>query len=343
MVSKWNSILRFLFRRPEVERELDAELQYHVDRQTELNMQRGMSTTEARRQARLSVGGIEPLKDECREARLGRTIEVLAQDVRYGLRVLRKNPGYACATIATLALGIGANTAIFSLIYGVFLRPLPYRDGGQLVVLHQNVKQAHLNDIGFSPLEVADYTEHNHTLNGVVEHHAMTFLLLGKDTAERVATSVVSVNFFDVLGVKPLLGRTFLPSDDNRTSAVLVLSYQYWQGHQGGDPNIVGKVFQMNDMPHTVIGVLPPIPQYPQESDVYMPTWQCPFRSNPKNIANRKFRLISHVFGRLKPGVTVEQAQNDLAVVGGQVCSAHPETYPAAGFQIATDPLQYDL
>jgi predicted permease len=343
-MSQWKSILRFLFRRPDVERELDAELQYHVDRQTELNLQRGMSPAEARRQARLSIGGIEPLKDECRDSRLGRAIEVLVQDVRYGFRVLRKNPGSATATIVTLALGIGANTAIFSLIYGVFLRPLPYRDGGQLVVLHQNVKQSHQNDIGFSPLEVSDYSEHNHTLNGVVEHHAMTFLLLGKDTAERVTTSVVSVNFFDVLGVKPLLGRTFLPSDDNRASAVLVLSYQYWQGHHGGDPNIVGRVFQMNNMPHTVIGVLPPIPQYPVASDVYMPTWQCPFRSNRANIANRKFRLISHVFGRLKPGATVGQAQNDLAVVAGQVCSAHPETYPAgAGFQIATDPLQYDL
>ena len=344
MASKWNSILRFLLRRPEVERELDAELQYHVDRQTELNVARGMQPAEARRQALISVGGIAPLKDECREARLGRTIEVLLQDVRYGLRVLRKNPGYACATIATLALGIGANTAIFSLIYGVFLRPLPYRDGGQLVVLHQNVKQSKQNDIGFSPLEMADYAEHNHTLNGAVEHHAMTFLLIGKDSAERVATSVVSVNFFDILGVKPLLGRTFLPSDDNRTAAVLVLSYQYWQSHQGGDPNIVGKVFQMNNLPHTVIGVLPPIPQYPQESDVYMPTWQCPFRSNPRNIANRRFRLISHVFARLKPGVSLQQAQNDLAVVSGQVCSAHPETYLAgAGFQVAADSLQYDL
>jgi len=344
MASKWNSILHFLFRRPVVERELDTELQYHVDRQTEVNIQSGMSPIEARRQAVISVGGIEPLKDECREARLGRAIEVLGQDVRYGVRVLRKNPGYACATIATLALGIGANTAIFSLIYGVFLRPLPYRDGGQLVVLHQNVKQSHQNDVGFSPLEMVDFTENSHTLNGVVEHHAMTFLLLGNNTAERVATSVVSVNFFDVLGVKPLLGRTFLPSDDNRTTAVLVLSYQYWQSHHGGDPNIVGKVFQMNNLAHTVIGVLPPIPQYPVEADVYMPTWQCPSRSNPRNIANRKFRLISHVFARLKPGVTVEQAQNDLAVVGGQICSAHPETYPTgAGYQIATDALQYDL
>jgi len=344
MASHWKSIFRFFFRRREVEHELDAELQYHVDRQTEWNIRRGMSPAQARRAAVLSVGGIEPLKDDCREARLGRSIEILAQDIRYGVRVLRKNPGYASAVIATLALGIGANTAIFSLIYGVFLRPLPYRDGGRLVVLHHNVKQSGQNDIGFSPLEVNDYAEHSRTLDGVVEHHAMTFLLIGKNSAERVATSVVSVNFFDVLGVKPLLGRTFLPSDDNRTTAVLVLSYQYWQGHQGGDPNIIGKVFQMNNMPHTVIGVLPPIPQYPQEADVYMPTWQCPFRSNPRNIANRKFRLISHVFGRLKPGVTVAQAQNELSVLNSQICSAHPETYPAgAGFQIATDPLQYDL
>jgi predicted permease len=344
MARLWNSILRFLFRRPQVERELDAELQYHVDRQTELNVERGMAPAEARRNALMAVGGIEPLKDECREARVGRALETLGQDIRYGVRVLRKNPGYSSAIILTLALGIGANTAIFSLIYGVFLRPLPYRDGGQLVVLHQNTNQARQSDIGFSPLEVADCAEHNHTLNGVVEHHAMTFLLLANNNAERVATSVVSVNFFDVLGVKPLLGRTFLPSDDNRTSAVLVLSYRYWQSHQGGDPNIVGRVFQMNNMAHTVIGVLPPIPQYPVESDVYMPTWQCPFRSNPHNIANRNFRLISHVFARLKPGVTGQQAQNDLSVVASQIYSAHPETYPAgAGLQFVADPLQSDL
>src|SRR6185295_17663400 len=104
-------------------------------------------------------------------------------------------------------------------------------------------------------------------------HHTMFFLLLGKDTAERVQTGVVSANFFDVLGVKPLLGRTFVPRDDTKGSnAVLVLSNKYWQARHGGDPNIVGKVFQMNNRPHTVIGVLPPIPEYPAASDVYMPT-----------------------------------------------------------------------
>jgi putative ABC transport system permease protein len=344
MASQWNSIFRFLFRRPEVERELDAELQYHVDRQTELNLQRGMTPAEARRQAVLSVGGIQPLKDDCREARLGRTIEVLFQDIRYGLRVLRKNPGYTFATIVTLALGIGANTAIFSLVYGVFLRPLPYRDGGQLVVLHQRASQAHLDDIGFSPMEVAEYADRNHTLGGVVEHHSMSFTLSGKDSAERVDTSVVSVNFFDVLGVKPILGRTFRSTDTPSSGAVLIMSFPYWQSHHGGDPNIVGKVFEMTGRPTTVIGVLPPIPQFPVESEVYMPTWQCPSRSNPRNIANRKFRLISAVFARLKPGVRPEQAQADLSVIASQIATAHPDVYPpSSGYSLGLDTLKYDL
>ena len=188
----------------------------------------------------------------------------------------------------TLALGIGVNTAIFSVVYGVLLRPLPYQQGGQLVVLHQKASHAHVDDIPFAAKEIFDYRDHNHTLNGVVEHHTMVFLLLGKDFAERVQTAVVSANFFEVLGVRPLLGRTFVASDETHSAdAVLILSYKYWKERHGGDPNIVGKVFQMNNRPHTVIGVLPPIPQYPVESDVYMPTSQCPTRSSAQFIQNR--------------------------------------------------------
>ena len=339
---KPRSIFRYLFRRQEVESDLDRELRYHIDRQTELNMQRGMTPQEARRQAVLSVGGVEPVKDDCRDARAGRTIEILLQDIRYGLRVLRKNPGYSLAAILTLALGIGANTAIFSLVYGVFLRPLPYRAGGQLVVLAQQSGKNRA-DTQFTPIEVAAYGEHCHTLRGVVEHHSMSFLLLGKDTADRVETSVVSANFFDVLGVRPLLGRTFLPSDTPTSGAVLVMSYKYWQRRHRGDPNIVGKVFQMNDLATTVIGVLPPVPQYPVESDVYMPTWQCPSRSSPRNIANANFRLISAVFGRLKSGVTVEQARAELGVAAAQVSAAHPEGYRTGGFAVSAAPLHWAL
>jgi putative ABC transport system permease protein len=191
-------------------------------------------------------------------------LETLWQDVRYGLRVLGKNAAFSLTAILTLALGIGANTAIFSLVYGVLLRPLPYKDGGQLVVLHQLNTKAAAPNIAFSVKELTDYGQENHTLEGIVEHHTMVFLLSDSATAERVQTAVVSGNFFDVLGVKPLLGRTFVEADDEPDAApVIVLSYKFWQQHRNGDPGIVGKVFQMNSKPHTVIGVLPPIPQYP--------------------------------------------------------------------------------
>lgn len=258
MKARFISIFRFLFRRRKTEQDLDLELRYHVDRQAELNMARGMGSEEARREAILSIGGIEALKDECREARSGRFIETIWQDVRYGLRVLRKNPGFSLAALLTLALGIGANTAIFSLVYGVLLRPLPYQEGGQLVVLHQLNTKAATPNIPFSVKELTDYGQQNHTLEGIVEHHTMVFLLSDSTTAERVQTAVVSGNFFDVLGVKPLLGRTFIDADDQmNASPVIVLSYKFWQQHRSGDPSIVGKIFQMNGKPHTVIGVLP--------------------------------------------------------------------------------------
>jgi predicted permease len=170
----------------------------------------------------------------------------------------------------------------------------------------------------------------------------MNFLLLGENSAERVNTAVVSANFFDVLGVRPLLGRTFVASDESKdANAVLVLSYGYWKARHGGDPNIIGKVFQMNNRPHTVIGVLPPIPQYPVENDVYMPTSQCPFRSNPANIANRQFRLMT-AFGRLKPGVLAEQAQADLSTLSNQLQKSYPAVYDS-GYGLRVAPLREEL
>ena len=344
MGRKLLAIFRFLSRRERGEQDLDKELRYHLDRQTEINLKLGMDPAEARRQAALSVGGIEPLKEECRDARAGRVVEALLQDIRYGIRVLLKNPGFSAAAVVTLALGIGANTAIFSLVYGVLLRPLPYRDGGQLVVLHQQLKQAHIADTTFSVKEMQDYCDRNHTLSGIVEHHTMNFLLIGADTAERVETAVVSANFFDVLGVRPLLGRTFVAADDRKDApAVLILSYKYWQSHQGGDPNIVGKTFQMNNRPHTVLGVLPPIPQYPTEADVYMPTSQCPTRASARFIGNRELRMMT-AFARLKPGVPLEKAQADLAVAASQVQKANPDTYPAKyGYTMGVAPLESEL
>ncbi len=255
--------------------------------------------------------------------------ETLGQDVRFGLRVLRRNPGFTLTALITLALGIGANTAIFSMIYGVLLRPLPYKDGQRLVVLNQQARLNNVNSLGFSVKEFQDYRDQNKTME-LVEHHAMSFILYGRGEPERVQTSVVSANFFDVLGVKPILGRTFVPDDEKPGGdAVLVLSYKYWKQSYGSDPKIVGSVFKMNNRPHTVIGVLPPVPEYPSESDVYMPTANCPFRSSTAVIDNRRARLLSAVFGRLKPGVEVAQAQADVTGVAANIQQANPDVYPS--------------
>ena len=259
---------------------------------------------------------------------MNRLIEALMQDVRFTLRVLRRNPGFTVTALITLALGIGANTAIFSVIYGVLLRPLPYKDGDRLVVLNQQARLNNANNLGFSVKEFEDYRDQNKTME-MVEHHAMSFILYGRAEPERVQTSVVSANFFDVLGVKPILGRTFVPDDEKPGGdAVLVLSYKYWKQSHNGDPKIVGTVFRMNNRPHTVIGVLPPVPEYPSESDVYMPTANCPFRSSTAVIDNRKARLLSAVFGRLKPGVELAQAQADVAGVAANMQRAYPDVYP---------------
>ncbi len=144
----------------------------------------------------------------------GGLFESMWRDVRYGVRVLRRSPGFTLAAVVTLALGIGANTAIFSVIYGVLLRPLPYREGERLVVVRQQARLNNVNSLGFSVKEFFDYRDQSQTMESMVEHHSMNFILYGRDEPERVQTGVVSSNFFDVLGVKPLLGRSFTPEDE---------------------------------------------------------------------------------------------------------------------------------
>src|SRR5262245_25553434 len=267
-----------LFRREKLEQELDAELQYHIDMLIEQNVAQGMSPAAARREALRLFGTVDGVKDDVRDNWLSRFVEVAAQDVRYGIRSLRRNPGFALVIIITMALGIGANTAIFSVVNGVLLRPLPYNDGDKIAVLHQGQGDPVANDIGFSPKEMDDYRQ-SRSLSDVVEFHNMFFNLLGRAELARVCTGVASPNYLDLLGVKPIYGRTFVAADDAPGApAVLVLSNTYWQHSFGGDPAIIGRVFRMNDKPHTVVGVLPPVPQYPLEVDVYMPSSACPFR-----------------------------------------------------------------
>jgi putative ABC transport system permease protein len=336
--------VRAIIYKDKVERDIDQELRFHLEMEIQKNVSRGMNPSQARREALLRFGGVEKFKEECRDVRGAPLVESLLQDIRYGARILFRNPGFTLVAVLTLGLGIGANTAIFSVIYGVLMKPLPYADGSRLVIVQQQAPLANVNNVPFSVKEVQDYREQNQTLQDVVEHHAMSFTLLGGREPQRVQTGVVSANFFDVLGVKPLLGRTFVEADDQPGSdAVLVLSYEYWRRSHGGDPNIIGRIFRMNNRPHTVIGVLPPIPQYPNEQDVYMPTSHCPTRSSEQFIANRNARMMS-VFGRLKPGVPVAQAQADLTTLASNLQKQYPESYPAnRGYAASVVSLQEEL
>lgn len=334
---------RALFRKDAVERDLDLELRFHLEMETAENIRRGMTEKDARREALLRFGGVEKVKEECRDERGVRLIENLWQDVRYGFRMLVKRPGFTIVALIVLALGIGANTAIFSVVYGVLLRPLPYSEGDRLIHIRQQQPLAEVENIGFSVGEIDDYRNRNHTLDALVEYHSMSFTIFGRGEPERVQAGVVSTNFFDVLGARPLLGRAFLPQDNEPgVEAVLVLSYGYWQRSFNGDPGAVGQVFEMNDRPHRVVGVLPSMPQYPDENDVYMPTSACPTRSSERFIANRNSRMMS-VFGRLKPDVSAEQAEADLASIAASFRHRLPDSYPDNSLTVAAVSLRDEL
>jgi len=258
-------------------------------------------------------------------------IDRLRQDLVYGLRGLVRNPGFAAVVILTLALGIGANTAIFSVVHGVLMRPLPYRAPERLVLLNQAAPKIGDDSFGFSVPDLTDFRERARAFSMLSEYHSMWFILLGRPDPERVQTAVVSDNFFDTLGVKPLLGRTFQAGEDKQGAApVLVLSHAYWQKSFAGDPNVVGQVFQMNDKPHTVVGVLPPLPAFPNLDQVFMPASACPFRGAERVLTNRNGRIISHVFARLKDGVAPAQALDDVQRIGTELAKAYPQNYPVA-------------
>jgi putative ABC transport system permease protein len=270
--------------------------------------------------------------------------EILKQDLGYGLRMMRKNAGFTVIAVLTLGLGIGANTAIFSVVHAVLMRPLPYPEGDRLVFIRQEAQREGIDDINFSVHEIEDYRGQNQTLSGLVEYHTMSFILYGHGDPDRIRAAVVSANYFDLFKVQPLLGRSFLPEDDKLGApAVLMLSYEYWKNKFGGDPGIVGRTFELNDRVHSVVGVLPPVPQYPAESDVYMPTSACPFRSGKQMIENRDARMME-AFGRLKPGVTLAQARADLSTIAGRLKSEYPKSYPEnMGYAAVSSPLQEEL
>ncbi len=266
----------------------------------------------------------------------------MLQDIRQAFRQMAAHPAYTLVTILTLALGIGANTAIFSVARGVLLRPLPYNHGAALVHILPRAGGRTADTLLFPVPEVMDYRGQNQTLQAVMEYHSMAFNLLGQGDPDRVQTGVVSANFFRGFGVEPLLGRDFRPDDElPGADPVLLLTYDYWQDRFGGDPGIVGQRLRMNNKPILVIGVLPRLPSYPGQDRVFMPTAACPWRSAESTKSSRTFRLVN-LWGQLKPGVTAERAQADISTVAARIAREYPAS-AQAGMTVSVEPVREEL
>ena len=275
-------------------------------------------------------------------------MNTLWQDLRYAAKTLRKSPGFASVAIVTLALGIGANTAIFSVVSSVLLQPLPYGNGERLVRLQQSLQATHdgaPRNLEVSIPELEDYGRRSHTLDGVAEYHSLWFTLLDRGEPERVQSGIVSSNYFELLGIHPILGQTFPDTGDSAgPEPVLLLGHDFWQSHFTGDAGVIGQTVEMNDRIHTIIGVLPDdLPEYPGTNDVWMPWHACPFRSGDHWAEDREMRAVT-AFARLKPGATLAQAQDDVERIAREMRAEHSAAYPNdAAFGVTLLPLRQEL
>ena len=324
--------VRSVFQRDRLERELDEELQFHIEHQIQQYVAKGHSPDEARYLALRAFAGIEQRKEECRDARHVSVVEHAIQDLRYAARVLRKSPGFALAVVATLALGIGATTAVFSVVYGVVLQPLPYREPKQLV----STWMIGANAIRFPATSIANYLDWR-AENTVFEDIGMiklvsNFNITGDGEPERVLGGRSTASIFRVLDVQPMLGRVFTDADGQVEDKV-VLSYGLWQRRYAGDRQILGKKIQLNGAPYTVLGVMPPEFQYPNRE---FALWT-PLMLNPEEF---RAALDYGCIARLKKGVTLAQAQAQMAEIQLRI----GKTYPTfQGMRVEITPMLEDM
>jgi putative ABC transport system permease protein len=320
--------LRSLFRRGSVEAEMDEELRAHFERQVEKGMQTGLTREEAARQARMEFGGHEQLKEECREARGVMLIESLLQDIRYGLRVLARTPVISSVAILSLALGIGANTAIFSLIDSVVLRMLPVQNPEQLVQLRiRNPQRANREPGGtFTNPLWEQLRDHQQVFSGVFAWGGDQFDLAQGGAVQRANGMFASGSYFSTLGVRPATGRLLTEADDTRGCAgAAVLSYGFWQEHYGGAASAVGSVISLNNHKYEIIGVSQPGFYGAEDGirfDVAIPICAAAQFDGAKSRLDQRSWLWLSVMGRRKPGMSSAQVQASLNVLSPQVFSA---------------------
>ena len=307
--------LRFFFYRAQVDRDLDAEISAHLQFAIEENLQRGLSPGEARRQALLRFGGSQQAKEQHRDARSLPFLETLLQDFRFAFRMFRKNPGFTSVAILTLALGIGANTAIFSLVNGILLVPLQYPNPEQLVSITGTYPKG----------GVVAMRDQMHTMDVAAHYEGHEFNLTGQGEPLRLTGTVVSAEFFSVLGARPELGRTFIPGEDiPGQDNYVVLSHALWQQRFAGDPAIIGRPIQLEGISRQVVGVMPPDFRFPSsKTQIWVP-----LRNDPRNTILYWADDYMPVIGRLRPGVTIEQARTEIRMFQSRVGALFPWTMP---------------
>lgn len=316
----WIVRLAGLFNKQLKDHELDEELESHVQMHIEDNVRSGMTPEEARREAVIKLGGLESTKEAYRDQRGLPLLETLCQDIRYAARMLRKNPGFAAVAVLTLALGIGANTAIFSIVHALLLRPLPYPDGDRIVRISAAQRQKNADHLPLSAPDFVDLEKENRVFEATAAYRGWPFIITGSGEPVKVFGQRISAGFFRVLGVKPMLGRAFLPDEDQHgNDNVVILSYQLWQSRYGGATNVIGSALNINDTTRTVVGVMPPDFSFQSLENAL---W-VPIAFGPEDL-NRNLDNLS-VIGRLRSGVSLQQAQSAMAIFTDQLEQQYPE------------------
>ena len=334
--------LRSLFRKEQVSQELDEELSGFLEMAAEEKMKQGMSRKDALRAVRLEEGTVEVAKEVVRSAGWEFFLETYWQDLRFAARMLRKNPGFTAVAVLTLAVGIGANTAIFSVVYAVLLRPLPYQNPGQLVTMFESNLQKGIKEAGCSYVDFTAWQEQNRTFSFIAGEafHALTFT--GRGEPSELATVVVTPQMFSILQTQALLGRTFSPEDGVRGAApVVILSETLWLSRFGSDPKIIGSAITLDQRSFTIIGIMPAgfrVPFFTKQ-DIWIPLAQDPLFSGW--IAQPPSPHWLPVIGRLKQGVSLAQAQADMDSVSSNLAKEFPAE--DTGWTIRLTPLQQEL
>ena len=324
LLSLAKSFCRSLFRKQQIDADLDDELHSTIDLLADQKVREGLSPAAARRAARIELGGVEQVKESVRAARVSAWFDSLVQDLRFGLRMLRKSPGFTAVAVLTLAVGIGSASAVFTVLYDAIIRPLPYRDSNQLVYIHNDFRRERMARTGVSGPDFADLTREHGIFSETGAYYFNDFTMTGTGYAQHVDVVNASASIFPMLGVKPLVGRTFTQQEDTTGSKVAVLSDGLWQGAFGGDPNAVGRSIELDGTTFRVVGVMPADFNFPfPATEMWVPLSLPPARYAPAERGREWLQMIA----RVAPGLTPRRANEALLELSHSYAVAFPDAY----------------